>query len=178
MTETGNGTESDSGPVPGRVLVTAERLAIEPEKTALTATNRDVGGVVVFEGLVREFSGGDPAASDSLTLEHYPGMTERALEKIRLETSQRWTLHGLTILHRVGTMRPGEVIVAVIACSRHRKNAFEACAFAMDYLKTEAPFWKLEDDGRGQADWVDARESDTRALKRWSGEPSPSKPEL
>ena len=94
-------------------------------------------------------------------------MTEKALEAIRHRAAQRWDLHGLTILHRVGRMEPGEKIVAVIACARHRQNAFDACAYAMDYLKTEAPFWKLEDNGQGQADWVDARESDHAARDRW-----------
>lgn len=148
----------------GRVVVTFDPLDVEAEKSELTAENHDVGGVCVFEGLVREFSG---EGSDSLTLEHYPGMTEKALEAIRHRAAQRWDLHGLTILHRVGRMEPGEKIVAVIACARHRQNAFDACAYAMDYLKTEAPFWKLEDNGQGQANWVDARESDHAARDRW-----------
>ena len=152
--------------LPGRVFVTSNVLDIEHEKTALTDDNHDVGGVCVFEGLVREFSG---SAFDSLTLEHYPGMTEKSLESIRQEAGVRWALHGLTILHRVGRMLPGDKIVAVIACSRHRQNAFDACAFAMDYLKTEAPFWKLEDDGKGEANWVDARDSDHSARSRWQG---------
>ena len=149
----------------GRVLVTKEPLLSAVEKTTLTAGNPQVGGVCMFEGLVREFSG---KGADSLTLEHYPGMTERALEDIRAQAAQRWSLQGLTILHRVGRMLPGDVIVTVIACSRHRQNAFDACSFTMDYLKTEAPFWKLEDDGRGKADWVDARESDRAARNRWN----------
>ena len=148
----------------GTVIVSVEPLDVEKHKDLLTANNHDVGGVCVFEGLVREFSG---EGSDSLTLEHYPVMTEKALEAIRQKAAQRWDLHGLSILHRVGRMEPGEKIVAVIACSRHRQNAFEACAYAMDYLKTEAPFWKLEDDGQGKADWIDARESDHAARDRW-----------
>ena len=148
----------------GTVIVSVEPLDVEKHKDLLTANNHDVGGVCVFEGLVRQFSG---EGSDSLTLEHYPGMTEKALEAIRQKAAQRWDLHGLSILHRVGRMEPGEKIVAVIACSRHRQNAFEACAYAMDYLKTEAPFWKLEDDGQDKADWVDARESDHAARDRW-----------
>ena len=148
----------------GTVIVSTEPLDVERQKSLLSDGNHDVGGVCVFEGLVREFSS---EGSDSLTLEHYPGMTEKALEAIRQKAAQRWDLHGLTILHRVGRVEPGEKIVAVIACSRHRQNAFEACAYAMDYLKTEAPFWKLEDDGKGQADWVDARESDHAARDRW-----------
>ncbi len=150
--------------LPGRVLVTLDPLLSAEEKTSMTAGNPQIGGVCMFEGLVREFSGN---GDDSLTLEHYPGMTERALEDIREEAARRWTLQGLTILHRVGRMLPGDVIVAVIACSRHRQNAFDACSFTMDFLKTEAPFWKLEDDGRGKADWVDARDSDHTARDRW-----------
>ena len=152
----------------GTVIVSTEPLDVEQQKSILSDGNHDVGGVCVFEGLVREFSG---EGSDSLTLEHYPGMTEKALEAIRLRAGERWSLQGLTILHRVGRMLPGDKIVAVIACSRHRQNAFDACAFAMDYLKTEAPFWKLEDNGKGKADWVDARESDHVARDRWGLEP-------
>lgn len=154
-------------PLPGRVVVTSDPIDPSAERDALTAGQHDVGGVCIFEGLVRDFSGSD---SDSLTLEHYPGMTEKALEAIRVRASERWPLYGLTILHRVGKMLPGERIVAVIACSRHRQTAFDACSYAMDYLKTEAPFWKLEDDGKGKADWVDARESDHQARDRWSND--------
>lgn len=145
-------------------MVTADPLDPDVEREALCAGQHAIGGVCLFEGLVREFSGSD---HDSLTLEHYPGMTEKALEAIRVEAGERWPLAGLSILHRVGRMLPGERIVAVIACSAHRQAAFDACAFAMDYLKTEAPFWKLEDDGQGQADWVDAREGDQVARERW-----------
>ena len=157
-------TAATANQLPGHVHVSSLVLDVEHEKAALTDGNHAVGGVCVFEGLVRDFSG---HASDSLTLEHYPGMTEKSLESIRQEAGKRWQLHGLTILHRVGKMHPGDKIVAVIACSRHRQNAFDACAFAMDYLKTEAPFWKLEDDGKGEANWVDARDSDHSARDRW-----------
>lgn len=150
--------------LPGSVLVTADPLDPSAEQARLTAGAHGVGAVCRFEGLVREFSG---SARDSLTLEHYPGMTENALETIRQEVGQRWSLEGLSIQHRVGKMEPGDVIVAVIACSRHRQNAFDACAFAMDFLKTQAPFWKLEDDGKGEANWVDARESDHAARAKW-----------
>jgi len=153
-----------ASPWPGRVVVTAEPLDTGAERAHLTDGAFGIGGVCSFEGLVRDFSG---SGTDTLTLEHYPGMTERALEAIRERAGERWTLDGLSILHRVGQMEPGDLIVTVIACSRHRQNAFDACAFAMDYLKTEAPFWKLEDDGQGDAKWVDARESDHTARARW-----------
>ena len=152
--------------MPGRVLVTFDALDPVAERAALSRDRHTIGGVCIFEGLVREFSGSDHV---SLTLEHYPGMTEKALEAIRVDAGARWPLQALSILHRVGRMLPGECIVAVIACSAHRQAAFEACAFTMDYLKTQAPFWKLEDDGQGQADWVDARESDRHARERWQG---------
>ena len=94
-------------------------------------------------------------------------MTERALEDIRQEAGQRWPLLGLSILHRVGRMGPGDRIVSVIAASAHRQAAFDAAAFTMDYLKTRAPFWKLEDDGSGESEWVEARDSDHRAAAKW-----------
>jgi molybdopterin synthase catalytic subunit len=134
------------------------------EQDRLTNGNRGVGAVCSFDGLVRAISDGP---DDSLSLEHYPGMTERALEDIRQEAGTRWPLLGLSILHRVGQMRPGERIVSVIATSAHRQAAFDAAAFAMDYLKTRAPFWKLEDDGSGAAEWVEARDSDDRAAAKW-----------
>ena len=116
--------------LPGRVLVTLEPLLSAEEKTSMTAGNHHIGGVCMFEGLVREFSGN---GDDSLTLEREPGMTERALEDIREEAARRWTLQGLTILHRVGRMLPGDGIVAVNACSRHRQNDLDACSFTINY---------------------------------------------
>ena len=150
--------------LPGRVLVTTEPLDPVAEQDRLTAGNTGIGAVCSFDGLVRAISEGQ---DDSLSLEHYPGMTERALEDIRQEAGKRWPLLGLSILHRVGRMRPGERIVSVIAASAHRQAAFDAAAFAMDFLKTRAPFWKLEDDGSGKAAWVEARDSDDRAAAKW-----------
>ena len=150
--------------LPGRVLVTTEPLDPMAEQDQLTAGNAGIGAVCSFDGLVRAISDG---SDDSLSLEHYPGMTERALEDIRQEAVQRWPLLGLSILHRVGRMQPGERIVSVIAASAHRRAAFDAAAFAMDYLKTRAPFWKLEDDGSGKAQWVEARDSDDQAAAKW-----------
>jgi molybdopterin synthase catalytic subunit len=131
------------------------------EIAALSAGRDDVGAVVSFTGLVRG------AGITSMTLEHYPGMTEKALEAIEAEAMDRWPLQGATIIHRVGELPPGARIVLVAVASRHRGAAFEAAEFLMDYLKTRAPFWKKEIGEDGQARWVDARETDTSAADRW-----------
>ena len=150
--------------LPGRVFVTSNVLDIEHEKTALTDDNHDVGGVCVFEGLVREFSG---SASDSLTLEHYPGMTEKMLRKIEAEANDRWPLEASLIVHRYGRLEPGDQIVLVATASPHRQAAFDACAFLIDWLKTKAPFWKLEDTQNEGTRWVEAKDTDYRAAERW-----------
>ena len=137
---------------------------IGSEIDALTAGDREIGAVVSFTGLVREMAG--EASISGLTLEHYPGMTERALSGIVSEARARWPLSGLRVIHRVGRLAPGDRIVLVLTASRHREAAFEAAAFLMDYLKTRAPFWKRE-DGPGGGQWVDARESDEAAARRW-----------
>lgn len=122
----------------------------------------DTGALVTFSGIVR--GGGDVAA---MTLEHYPGMTEAALEEIEAEARDRWDLSACLIIHRVGRLMPGENIMMVAAASRHRKAAFEAAEFLMDYLKTRAPFWKKEETP-DSARWVDAREVDDEAAARWA----------
>jgi len=119
------------------------------------------GAVASFIGLVR---GGDGLTA--LTLEHYPGMTEREIERIAQDAQGRWTLSGITIIHRVGRLEVGERIVLVAVAAGHRGSAFEACQFLMDYLKTRAPFWKQEERG-GAVDWVDAKASDDAAAGRW-----------
>jgi molybdopterin synthase catalytic subunit len=125
----------------------------------------DIGGTVMFVGTVRDQSyGGDVGA---MTLEHYPGMTEKALRDIDAEAQRRWPLDATLIVHRYGRLLPGDDIVLVIAASRHREAAFEACHFLIDWLKTKAPFWKLEEGSDG-ANWVEARESDDQAAERWS----------
>ena len=118
------------------------------------------GAIASFVGLVR---GGDVAA---MTLEHYPGMTEQALSGIVAQAQDRWHLLGVRVIHRVGRLLPGERIVFVAVASSHRQDAFSACEFIMDYLKTRAPFWKREETLAG-ARWVDARESDEQAVGRW-----------
>ena len=134
------------------------------ELNALHQANTGVGAVVGFVGYVRDFN--DGLEVRGMLLEHYPGMTEKALDKIVLETAQRWPLLKLEILHRVGTLEPGEPIVFVGVASAHRQAAFQACDFVMDYLKTRAPFWKKESTEDG-ARWVEGRESDHAAAQRW-----------
>jgi molybdopterin synthase catalytic subunit len=147
------------------VRVQTEDFDVGAEITAMTAGRGDVGAVVTFTGTVRGGTGeGDVAA---MTLEHYPGMTERELERIEAEARHRWPLAGVTIIHRVGPLKPGDNIVLVVTASAHRQAAFESAAFLMDYLKTRAPFWKKEARADGSGDWVDARETDDAAMERW-----------
>ncbi len=129
--------------------------------------NPAVGGVVNFIGLMRDVNQGD--AVSTMTLEHYPGMTEKALAKIVDEAGERWTLDAVRVVHRVGEMRPQDPIVLVAVASAHRGEAFRACEFIIDYLKTRAPFWKQEQTAEG-ARWVDARASDDAAAAAWSKE--------
>lgn len=124
----------------------------------------DVGGIASFTGVVRGRHGDEQVLA--LTLEHYPGMTERRLAEIEADAHKRWPLLDSLIVHRVGRMLPGEPIVLVAAASAHRQAALEACAFLIDWLKTEAPFWKLEETPAGER-WVEARESDRAARERW-----------
>ena len=127
-------------------------------------TGSAAGATVMFVGTVREVSDGRPIAA--MTLEHYPAMTNRALAELEAEARRRWPLDDILIVHRHGKLEPGEDIVLVITRSAHREAAFEACAFLMDWLKTKAPFWKLEADATGER-WVEARTSDEQAARRW-----------
>lgn len=131
---------------------------------ALHAEQAGVGAVVGFVGYVRDFNDGQDVAG--MTLEHYPGMTEKALQSIVDEAHQRWPLVNTDVLHRVGELKPGEPIVFVGVTSAHRQAAFEACHFIIDFLKTRAPFWKREDTPDGPR-WVDARDSDQASAERW-----------
>ena len=137
------------------------------ETAALSAGRLDVGAVATFVGLVRadKLSGAGSEVS-AMTLEHYPGMTEKSLEAIVAEAGGRWQLQGVRVIHRFGRLLPGERIVFVGVASAHRGDAFAACEFIMDYLKTRAPFWKKEDTPEGGR-WVDAREADDAAAARW-----------
>lgn len=147
------------------VSVQAEDFDISREVAALTSGRTDIGAIVTFTGTVRGKSEG--AELSSMTLEHYPGMTEAELARVEAEAHARWPLQGTRIVHRIGTLAPGDNIVLVVTASAHRHAAFEAAAFLMDYLKSRAPFWKKETDASGAGRWVDARESDDAALERW-----------
>jgi molybdopterin synthase catalytic subunit len=138
---------------------------VEREMRALKAANHRIGGVALFVGAVRDLSA--QGAVSAMTLEHYPGMTERALEAIDREAHDRFDLEASLIIHRYGRLEPGDDIVLVIAASAHREAAFDACRFLMDWLKTRAPFWKLEETPKG-ARWVAAEERDDDAAARWT----------
>jgi len=146
------------------VSVQREDFDIGAEMAHLTAADPDIGAVVSFTGLVRQMTGDGPIAA--MELEHYPGMTEQALEQIVATAQERWPLQGVRVIHRYGSLKPGDRIVLVLTASRHRQTAFEAAEFLMDYLKTRAPFWKKEDHAGG-ARWVDARDADDSAAARW-----------
>ena len=147
------------------IRVQADPFDIGAEIAAFTAGRTDIGAVATFLGLVRDLQG-DTSVS-AMTLEHYPGMTERQLEAIATEARRRWTLQDCLVIHRYGRMLPGEPIVLVATASAHRAAALESCAFLIDWLKTKAPFWKLEETGAG-AQWVEARASDDAAAERWA----------
>jgi molybdopterin synthase catalytic subunit len=146
------------------VRVQSADFDVGRELEALTAGRRDVGAVASFVGLVRDANDGQPIRA--MALEHYPGMTEKALEDICAQAHSRWDLVDTLVIHRVGPLQPGDRIVLVGVASAHRGEAFAACEFIMDYLKTRAPFWKKEDTPEGGR-WVDARESDDHAAERW-----------
>ncbi|MGD1878416.1 MAG: molybdenum cofactor biosynthesis protein MoaE [Kiloniellaceae bacterium] len=146
------------------VRVQAEDFDVGKELSALTGDNHAIGGLAVFVGLVRDLAGGSEISA--MTLEHYPAMTEKMLAEIEAEAQSRWPLEASLIIHRFGRLEPGDQIVMVAAASAHRQAAFEACEFLMDWLKTKAPFWKLEETEQG-AQWVDARDSDDTAAARW-----------
>jgi len=129
----------------------------------LLGERRDVGAVASFTGLVRDLP---EAPLEQMTLEHYPGMTEKALTRIAEQACERWRVLDLAVVHRVGPLKPGDQIVLVMVASRHRGDAFAACEFIMDYLKTEAPFWKKETGATGTS-WVEARDSDLDAKQKW-----------
>ncbi len=150
------------------IRVQREDFDLGAELAALTAGNPKVGGLAVFVGLVRDLSGDSEV--DAMTLEHYPGMTERMLAEIEAEARERWPLEASLVVHRYGRLEPGDQIVLVATASAHRAAAFEACQFLIDWLKTKAPFWKLEETAEGSR-WVDARESDDQAAARWTGKP-------
>ncbi len=149
---------------PPRVSIQTQDFDISSELAALRAEQAGVGAVCSFLGTVRDRNEGDAVAS--MELEHYPGMTEKAIEAMIDEAHQRFDILGARVIHRVGLLQPTDQIVWVAVSSAHRGQSFLACEFLMDYLKTQAPFWKKEQTPQG-ARWVDARESDDAALARW-----------
>lgn len=146
------------------IKVQAEPFDPDAESRAVRAGNPRVGGVVTFLGLMRDLNEGDQVSA--MTLEHYPGMTEKALRKIAEEAMQRWDLDAVSVVHRVGELLPEDPIVLVAVASRHRGEAFRGCEFIIDYLKNRAPFWKKERTADGER-WVEARHSDKAAEERW-----------
>ena len=155
------------------VRVQAEDFDVGVEIRRLTQGRSDVGAIVTFTGTVRGDSGGAPITR--MTLEHYPGMTERELERVESEANARWPLQASLIIHRIGALAPGDNIVLVVTASAHREAAFAAAEFLMDYLKTRAPFWKKEEAPDGSVTWVDARDSDAAATGRWKSHPPQAK---
>jgi molybdopterin synthase catalytic subunit len=144
-------------------IVVQEQDFSTAEETADFGKGPDVGAVVTFSGIVRDLPD-DPL--QQMVIEHYPGMTEKALTKIAQEASARWDLRDVLVIHRYGALSPGEQIMMVATAARHRAQAFEAAEYLMDYLKSRAPFWKKEVTA-ASADWVDAKDSDEAALDRW-----------
>ncbi|MFZ6781284.1 molybdopterin synthase catalytic subunit MoaE [Undibacterium sp. Ji83W] len=138
---------------------------LNAELAQLRQGNPGIGAVVSFVGLVRDINDGQNISG--MELEHYPGMTEKALEQIVGQAQARWDLINTLVIHRVGPLQPLDQIVLVAVATRHRGDAFAACEFIMDYLKTQAPFWKKEQTPEGSR-WVDARETDDLALQKWS----------
>jgi molybdopterin synthase catalytic subunit len=149
-----------------RVRVQPEDFDVGRELDAMTRGRKDVGAVASFVGLVRDANDGQSVRT--MTLEHYPGMTEKALQDICAQAHARWDILDTLVIHRIGPLNPGDRIVLVGVASGHRGEAFAACEFIMDYLKTRAPFWKREDTPEGSR-WVEARESDDAAAERWKG---------
>jgi molybdopterin synthase catalytic subunit len=147
------------------VRVEPQDFDIAAEVAKLTAGDASIGAIATFTGKVRSHSHGEALAA--MTLEHYPGMTEASLERIEEEARRRFHLTASLIVHRVGTLRPGDNIVLVVTAAPHRQDALAAAEFLMDYLKTDAPFWKKEAFPDGREKWVDARKSDHEAMRRW-----------
>ena len=159
-----SGTGTGGAGIEPRVRIQEDDFDVAAELAAMQHGRTDIGAVASFVGCVRGHTPGD--AISALTLEHYPGMTERAIEAMIVEASRRFSVLDARVIHRVGRLLPGEPIVFVAAASSHRRDAFQACEFLMDYLKTHAPFWKKEQGADGER-WVDARAADDEALARW-----------
>ena len=146
-----------------KIIVQTNEFDLTTEVNLAKANNSCVGAIVSFVGTVRDLRS---KSLSSMTLEHYPGMTEKSLELIATKAREKWELHNITIIHRIGTLNVNDQIVLVITTSKHRQEAFDSCNFIIDYLKTDAPFWKKEltENNKG---WVEARVSDKKQKKRW-----------
>ncbi|TXH75969.1 molybdopterin synthase catalytic subunit MoaE [Thiobacillus sp.] len=147
-----------------KIVVQNAAFELGAEVDAMRRGRSDIGAIASFVGLARDMNDGSDVAA--MTLEHYPGMTEKALAALVEEAQSRWTLLDVTLIHRVGRLLPGDPIVLVAVAGSHRGEAFAACEFIMDYLKTRAPFWKKEETQEGER-WVEARASDDAAAMRW-----------
>ena len=146
------------------IRVQTEDFDIGAEISRMTAGKTEIGGLASFVGLVRDYAGDEKISS--MTLEHYPGMTEKQLSRLAAEARERWDLQDVLIIHRYGTLNPGDRIVLVATASAHREASLESCQFLIDWLKTKAPFWKLEDRESG-AQWVESRSEDSVAADKW-----------
>lgn len=147
------------------VTIQTEAFNLQKESELLNAQSHDAGALVLFQGMVREF---DQAVTlEKMVLEHFPIVTEKEIERIILEAKKHWDIQGCRVIHRVGELKADDAIVLLIVTAKHRLHAFLAAEFIMDYLKTEAPFWKKEYLQDGSCYWVDAKESDTTILTRW-----------
>ena len=146
------------------IRVQKEDFDIGGEISKILKSNTEIGGLSSFVGIVREYSGDDQIRT--MTLEHYPGMTEKKLDGLEIKARERWDLKEVLIVHRYGTLEPGDQIVLVVTASSHRHDALESCQFLIDWLKTEAPFWKLEDRESGPH-WINARTTDADSASRW-----------
>ena len=147
-----------------KVKIQNEDFDVSEETRFLQQSN--TGAIVNFVGIVRGYDEKNNRTIDSMKLEHYPGMTESEIEKIIFESYKRWELTGITVIHRVGNLKPSDQIVFVGVSSKHRQNAFDGCNFIMDWLKTKAPFWKVEENNN-ERNWVSFNISDNQALKKW-----------
>ena len=147
-----------------KIKIQNEDFDVSDEIKILHQNN--TGAIVNFIGVVRGYDEKNNQIINSMTLEHYPGMTESEIEKIVFQSFQRWELTGVTVIHRVGNLKPSDQIVFVGVSSKHRQNAFDGCNFIMDWLKTKAPFWKVEENNN-KKNWVNFNDSDNQALKKW-----------
>ncbi len=146
-----------------KIVIQTEDFDLTTEVSHTRNNNPQIGAIVSFIGTVRDLH---PGSISSMTLEHYPEMTEKSLKSIVTEARERWDLQNVTIIHRIGELKVNDQIVLVVTTSKHRQAAFESCYFIMDYLKTDAPFWKKESTEKKE-EWVESRESDDEQKKRW-----------